>query len=77
MQIVTLNMAYQREQLIKNFKPEPYFELNAEILANQQKFEAELDPYQRFKDELGLMTFMQAKHVHKGSQSGLIKDVQK
>ena len=37
----------------KKFKPEPYFELNAEILANQQKFVAKLDPYQRFKDETG------------------------
>lgn len=70
-------MVYQRDQAIKNFKPEPYFELNAEILANQQKFVAKLDPYQRFKDETGLMTFMQAKHVQKGSQDGLIKDVQK
>lgn len=70
-------MVYQRDQAIKNFKPEPYFELNAEILANQQKFVAKLDPYQRFKDEAGLMTFMQAKHVQKGSQDGLIKDVQK
>ena len=50
---------------------------DAEILANQQKFVAKLDPYQRFKDETGLMTFMQAKHVQKGSQGGLIKDVQK
>ncbi|KKX43452.1 hypothetical protein WH27_15220 (plasmid) [Lactiplantibacillus plantarum] len=70
-------MAYQREQLIKNFKPEPYFELNAEILANQQKFEAKLDPYQRFKDESGLMTFMQAKRIQKGLQDGLIKDVKR
>ncbi|KGH81210.1 DNA topoisomerase, partial [Oenococcus oeni] len=70
-------MVYQRDQAIKNFKPEPYFEINAEILANQQKFVAKLDPYQRFKDEAGLMTFMRAKHVHKGSQDGLIKDVQK
>ncbi|KAL3951508.1 DNA topoisomerase, partial [Lentilactobacillus hilgardii] len=70
-------MVYQRDQAIKNFKPEPYFELNAEILANQQKFVAKLDPYQRFKDETGLMTFMQAKHVQKGSQDGFIKDVQK
>ena len=76
-QTPTLYMVYQRDQAIKNFKPEPYFELNAEILANQQKFVAKLDPYQRFKDEAGLMTFMQAKHVQKGSQSGLIKDVQK
>ncbi|WP_395185004.1 DNA topoisomerase III [Lactobacillus helveticus] len=76
-QTPTLYMVYQRDQAIKNFKPEPYFELNAEILANQQKFNAKLDPYQRFKDETGLMTFMQAKHVQKGSQDGLIKDVQK
>ncbi|MCT3398642.1 DNA topoisomerase, partial [Lentilactobacillus hilgardii] len=76
-QTPTLYMVYQKDQAIKNFKPEPYFELNAEIVANQQKFVAKLDPYQRFKDEAGLMTFMQAKHVHKGSQDGLIKDVQK
>ncbi|AEG41819.1 type IA DNA topoisomerase [Lactobacillus kefiranofaciens] len=76
-QTPTLYMVYQRDQAIKNFKPEPYFELNAEILANQQKFVAKLDPYQRFKDEAELMTFMQAKHVQKGSQDGLIKDVQK
>ncbi|WP_339543556.1 DNA topoisomerase [Lactiplantibacillus plantarum] len=76
-QTPTLYMVYQRDQAIKNFKPEPYFELNAEILTNQQKFVAKLDPYQRFKDETGLMTFMQAKHVQKGSQGGLIKDVQK
>ncbi|KZU19651.1 DNA topoisomerase III [Lactiplantibacillus plantarum] len=69
-------MVYQRDQAIKNFKPEPYFELNAEIVANQQKFVAKLAPYQRFKDKAGLMTFMQAKHVQKGSQAGLIKGVQ-
>ena len=56
-------MVYQRDQAIKNFKPEPYFELNAEIVANQQKFVAKLDSYQRFKDETGLMIFMLAKHV--------------
>ncbi|WP_259691217.1 DNA topoisomerase, partial [Lactiplantibacillus plantarum] len=76
-QTPTLYMVYQRDQAIKNFKPEPYFELNAEILTNQQKFVAKLDPYQRFKDEAGLITFMKAKHVQKGSQAGLIKDVQK
>ncbi|MGV7778911.1 DNA topoisomerase, partial [Mycobacterium kansasii] len=58
-QTPTLYMVYQRDQAIKDFKPEPYFELNAEILANQQKFTAKLDPYQRFKDETCLMTFMQ------------------
>ena len=76
-QTPTLYMVYQRDQAIKKFKPEPYFELNAEILANQQKFVSKLDPYQRFKDETGLIIFMQAKNVQKGSQAGLIKDVQK
>lgn len=76
-QTPTLYMVYQRDRTIKNFKPEPYFELNAEILAHDQKFVAKLDPYQRFKDEKGLITFMEAKNVQKGQQDGLIKDVQK
>ncbi|MBT1150845.1 DNA topoisomerase III [Lactiplantibacillus argentoratensis] len=76
-QTPTLYMVYQRDNAIENFKPEPYLELQAEVSANQQKFNAKLDPYQRFKDESELMTFMRAKHVHKGSQDGLIKDVQK
>ncbi len=69
-------MVYQRDQVNKTFKPEHYFELNAEILANQQEFVAKLDPYQRFQDETGLTTFMQAKHVQKGSQAGLINGIQ-
>lgn len=75
-QTPTLYMIYQRDQLIKNFESEPYLELNAEILANQQKFEAKLGPYQRFKDEKGLTIFMQAKSVQRGPQTALIKDVQ-
>ncbi|MBT1150886.1 hypothetical protein JKL18_00415 [Lactiplantibacillus argentoratensis] len=51
-QTPTLYMVYQRDQAIKDFKPEPYFELNAEILANQQKFTAKLDTYQRFKNDI-------------------------
>ena len=55
-------MVYQRDQVNKTFKPKPYFELNAEILANQQKFVAKLDPYQRFKDETWLMWFLKPSH---------------
>ena len=62
-------MVYQRDQVNKNFKPEPYFELNLGILTNQQKFVAKLDPYQRFKDEAGLMTFMQVKNYRKAKAS--------
>ena len=76
-QTPTLYMVYQRDLAIQNFNPEPYFELKAEILAEQQKFVAKLDPYQRFKDEKGLLAFMSEKRLEKGSQSGLIKDVRK
>ncbi len=76
-QTPTLYMVYQRDLAIQNFNPEPYFELKAEILAEQEKFVAKLDPYQRFKDEKGLLVFMSEKRLEKGSQSGLIKDVQK
>lgn len=76
-QTPTLYMVYQRDLAIQNFNPEPYFELKAEILAEQQKFVAKLDPYQRFKDKKGLLAFMSEKRLEKGSQSGLIKDVQK
>lgn len=76
-QTPTLYMIYQRDLAIKNFKPEPYFELNASILVDSQKFEAKLDPYKRFKDERQINTFMDEKSVHRGQQGGLIKDVQK
>ena len=76
-QTPTLYMVYQRDLAIQNFNPEPYFELKAEILEEQQKFVAKLDPYQRFKDKKGLLAFMSEKRLEKGSQSGLIKDVQK
>lgn len=76
-QTPTLYMVYQRDQTIKNFKPEPYFELNAEILVNHQKFVAKLAPYQRFKNKKSLIIFMNEKGIQKSTQDGLIKSVQK
>lgn len=76
-QTPTLYMIYQRDLAIKNFKPEPYFELNAKISVDSQNFDAKLDPYKRFKDEKRLISFMNDKSVQKGNQDGLIKDVKK
>lgn len=76
-QTPTLYMVYERDLAIQNFKPEPYFELEAEISAEKQKFEAKLTPNQRFKDQASLMNFMQAHNVHNGRQDGVIKDVSK
>lgn len=76
-QTPTLYMVYQRDLAIRNFKPEPYLELNAQILTDSQEFEAKLDPYKRFKDGNQLNTFMNDKNVQMGQQDGLIKDIQK
>lgn len=76
-QTPTLYLVYKRDLEIKNFKPEPYLELNAEIDANSQKFVAKLDPYKRFLDESKLITFMSDKNLENGLQGGLIKDIQK
>lgn len=44
-QTPTLYMIYQRDLAIKDFKPEPYFELNAKISVDSQNFDAKFDPY--------------------------------
>ena len=75
-QTPTLYMVYQRDQAIKNFQPEQYLELTAQISAEKQKFDAKLDPYQRFKSKNQLITFMDEKRLHEGQEDGLIKDVQ-
>ncbi|WP_353991439.1 DNA topoisomerase III (plasmid) [Lacticaseibacillus paracasei] len=76
-QTPTLYMVYQRDQAIQNFKPEPYFELQAEIAAEQQKFVAKLDPTQKFPDKVSLQVFMAGNGLKNGAQDGIIKDVQK
>ena len=50
-QTPTLYMIYQRDQMIKNFKVSTYYELEAEILADDKKFDAKLMPSQQFKDK--------------------------
>lgn len=77
-QTPTLYMVYQREQAIKNFQPEPYLELNAQITtANKEQFTASLEPHQRFKDEPQLQQFLAKQQVQFGPQSAVIKDVRK
>lgn len=65
-QIPTLYIAYQRDLAIKNFKPELYLEINAQVLAESQEFVAKIDPYKRFSDENQLITFMNDKSLGMG-----------
>ncbi len=53
-QTPTLYMVYQRDEVIENFQPEPYFELKAKIVVDSGTFDAKLEPYQRFKDTAGI-----------------------
>ncbi|MBS0935713.1 type IA DNA topoisomerase [Lactiplantibacillus plantarum] len=75
-QTPTLYMVYERDLAIQNFKPVPYFELQAQIMTPNGVFEARLDPYQRFKEPAELTAFQQAKQVVTGKQDAVIKDVQ-
>lgn len=76
-QTPTLYLIYKREQEVQNFKPTPFIEINAEILADGQKFVAKLDPYKRFLEQNQLDTFMEYNGAEMGSQGGLIKGVEK
>lgn len=76
-QIPTLYMIYQRQQEIENFKKEPFFELEGNILAKQGNFKALLSPSERFKNEAEAITFINEKNAQKGVQEGIIKNVEK
>lgn len=76
-QTPTLYMVYQRDQALTNFKPQPFYELQATVATNQGNFDAKLDPHQRFDDEAGVQTFMRAQGLQAGTQPAVIKDVQK
>lgn len=76
-QTPTLYMIYQRDQMIKNFKVSTYYELEAEILADDKKFDAKLTPSQQFQDKTSLITFRRDNRLENGQETGIIKSVQK
>lgn len=76
-QTPTLYMIYKRDQAIANFKPEPYFELEADIQVGNQAFTAKLDPTQRFKDQATVDNYMSGKNILAGTQQAVIKNVER
>ncbi len=76
-QTPTLYMIYQRDQMIKNFKVSTYYELEAEILADDKKFDAKLMPSQQFKDKSSLITFRRDNRFENEREIGIIKSIQK
>ncbi|EQC83930.1 DNA topoisomerase III [Lactococcus cremoris] len=76
-QTPTLYLVYKRYLEIKNFKPTPYFEINAEVQAGADKFNGKLDPYIRFSDKNKLNDFAKEKNIKSGVQEGIISDVKK
>ncbi|MES9667891.1 DNA topoisomerase III [Bacillus nitratireducens] len=75
-QTPTLYMIYQRQLEIENFKKEPFFELEGNILAKQGNFKALLSPSERFKNEAETITFINEKNAQKGVQDGIVKNVE-
>ncbi|WP_410985474.1 DNA topoisomerase III [Bacillus cereus] len=73
----SLYMLYQRQLEIENFKKEPFFELEGNILAEQGNFKALLSPSERFKNEDEVITFIDEKNAQKGVQDGIVKNVEK
>lgn len=48
-QTPTLAIVHKRQKEIEHFKPEPFFEIDAQIQAQNGEFTAHLDPHQRFQ----------------------------
>ncbi|WP_225356301.1 DNA topoisomerase, partial [Ligilactobacillus salivarius] len=76
-QTPTLNLVYERDLAIKNFKSVPYFELESEILTDSEKFVSKLTPSKQFENESSLITFIESNNAQKGLQGGYIQSVEK
>lgn len=75
-QTPTLYMIYQRQQLIENFKKEPFYEIESLINTKNGSFKALLSPSQRFSTKEELLSFVSSKGAAIGTQPGTIKDLQ-
>ncbi|MFD3388552.1 DNA topoisomerase 3 [Lactobacillus salivarius] len=76
-QTPTLNLVYERDLAIKNFKSVPYFEVESEILTDSEKFVSKLTPSKQFENESNLITFIENNDAQKGLQDGYIQSVEK
>lgn len=74
-QTPTLYMIYDRQKKIADFKPEPYQVLQAHVIAQKGEFVGELDPKQRFKDQVERDEFVQKNNLVLGEQQGMIESV--
>lgn len=74
-QTPTLYMIYQLQETIKNFKKEPYFEVEATISCDDGRFTGKIDPKQNFKTLEALHQAIEKSGAHLGKQSGQILSV--
>lgn len=76
-QTPTLYMIYQLQETIKNFKKEPYFEVEAAITCDNGTFIGKLDPKKAFKNSEMLRQEIERLGAHLGKQSGRILEITK
>ncbi len=74
-QTPTLYMIYQLQETIKNFKKEPYYEVEATISCDDGRFTGKIDPKQNFKTLEALHQAIEKSGAHLGKQSGQILSV--
>ncbi|HAP3021341.1 TPA: DNA topoisomerase 3 [Enterococcus faecalis] len=76
-QTPTLYMIYQRQLQIDQFKKEPFFELEGNVLHPEQPFTVTLEPSQRFNKQEEAFSFIKEKNVVIGKQEATIQSVDK
>ncbi|GAK31591.1 DNA topoisomerase [Weissella oryzae SG25] len=68
-------MIYERQMAIKEFIPQPFSELVANVHTNEGDFKAKMDPTTKFNDENKLAEFMQKHSLSYDSQQAKVINV--
>lgn len=76
-QTPTLAIVHKRQKEIENFKPEPFFELDAKVQAENGEFIAHLDPHQRFKTKEEAQDYLRKVAIDPPHTTGKITKVEK
>ena len=74
-QTPTLYMIYNRQKQIENFKPEKYYELEANISNVNSEFTGKLVPNQKFKSIQEIQEF--TRHINLDNKQGTITKIEK
>ncbi|MBL1227203.1 type IA DNA topoisomerase [Enterococcus sp. BWR-S5] len=75
-QTPTLFLVYERDQEIKNFKSQPYFQLSATVSNGKESFSAKMIPNEKFDSSKEVEKFAGEKNFTLGKNPGVISKVE-